>query len=525
MARILFTKTTNLLELDNINIRSFDLSNDSEDQNFALLKLVLDASISGVILTDNRLPDNPIFYCNRSFEKLTGYHRSEIIGHNCRFLQKDERNQEERLIIKNAVKNGDSCVVEIRNYKKDGTLFYNELYISPVKDDRGEIIYFMGFQNDVSRRKKAETALAYQQELMEKRIEERTKSLKENENFLESIVQTVRESLIVLDPNLNVLRVNEHFIKTFKVTYEDTEGRQLFDLGNGQWNIPALKELLQSILPTNNPVEEFEVEHDFPYIGRKVMILNANRIELEGRYKDQILIAIEDFTDRREIERRKDDFLSVASHELKTPLTTIKGLVQVMQRMMPLETTEKFRSVLTKTALYVDRLNRLIEELLDVSRIQTGNIQLLKEIFDFDKMVEDVVESIQLSTKSHVIKVDGSSDAKVLADESHITQVVTNLLSNAIKYSPDGRNIVINIAKITNYVRLSVTDHGMGITFDDQKKIFDRFFRVGEIQQRFPGMGIGLYICDQIIRNHEGTLWVESEPGKGSTFSFTIPLS
>jgi signal transduction histidine kinase len=416
-------------------------------------------------------------------------------------------------------------MVEIRNYKKDGTLFYNELYISPIKDDDGNVTNFIGVQNDITRRKIAEIGIMSHQDMMEKRIQERTKSLQENENFLLSIIHTVRESLIVLDPNYKVLTVNEHFIKTFKVSHHETEGKLLFDLGNGQWNIPALKDLLHNILPTNNPVEEFEVEHDFPYIGHKLMILNAHRIELEGQYKDQILIAIEDVTDRREIERRKDDFLSVASHELKTPLTTIKGLIQVVQKQMPIDANEKFKSLLEKTGVYVDRLNSLISELLDVSRIQTGNIELHKESCEFDNMVREAIEGIQIATKTHQINLIGSTSVSVFADESHIIQVITNLLSNAIKYAPENREVVVRLARITDYVKLSVTDKGMGISSNEQKKIFDRFYRVGETQKRYPGMGIGLYICDQIIKNHKGTLWVESEPGVGSTFSFTLPLS
>jgi len=192
------------------------------------------------------------------------------------------------------------------------------MYVSPIKNSEGAVDYFIGVQNDISRRKSAEEELRTNQAKLEQRVIERTQSLKENEEYLASIVQTVRESLIVLTPDYKVITVNDHFIRTFKVSKEETEGKSLFELGNGQWNIPELKHLLQQILPTNNPVIDFEVSHDFPHIGRKLMLLNAHRIELEGHYKDRILLAIEDITERRAIEQRKDDFLSIASHELKT---------------------------------------------------------------------------------------------------------------------------------------------------------------------------------------------------------------
>lgn len=501
----------------------FSLTDDSLKNNFDLLLKALDASISGIIITDNTQPDNPIVYCNTAFEEISGYHRNEIIGHNCRFLQADDRGQKERKILANAIKEGKECTVDIRNYRKNGDLFYNELYMSPVKDLNGIITHFIGVQNDVTERKKAEHDLRQQKAMVEQQVEERTLALKESEVFLQSIIETMREGLLVLDRDFKVLSANNHFLKTFKVTEEETVGKELYALGNNQWDIPRLKELLVKILPTNNPVVDFEVEHDFPHIGKKLMLLNAYRVELEGQFKDQILLAIEDITDRKEIERRKDDFLSIASHELKTPLTTIKGFLQIMAKDIPDTVPEKFTGMLGKVSVHVERLNNLISELLDVSRIQTGNIELHKATFDFDAMVVEVIDGLQAAAPGHKIILSGKSGATVDADESHIIQVLNNLISNAIKYSPDADKIDITISNVSNYVKLAVKDYGLGMTGEDKKRVFERFFRSSEIQKNFPGMGIGLYICDQIIKNHDGTLWVESEKGSGSTFSFTLP--
>jgi PAS domain S-box-containing protein len=501
----------------------FLFSGTSTNESLELLTKALDASISGIILTDNKQPDNPIVYCNVAFEKMTGYDRSDIIGHNCRFLQADDRHQKERDILRKCIDNSLECTVEIRNYKKNGDLFWNELYMAPVKDSLGEVTHFIGVQNDVTERKKSEQDLRQQKVLMERQIEERTLALRNNKAFLTSIIETVREGLLVLDPDFKVISANNHFTRTFKVTAEETVGKELYALGNNQWDIPALRELLIKILPTSNPVVDFEVEHDFPHIGRKLMLLNAYRIELEGQFKDQILLAIEDITDRKEIERRKDDFLSIASHELKTPLTTIKGYMQVLQKNVPVEAPEKFNTTLGKVSQYIDRLNNLIAELLDVSRIQTGNIELHEASIDFDKMVHDVVDGIQASAHNHRIILSGKTESTILADESHIIQVLNNLLSNAIKYGPESEIIEVYIANVSEFVKVSVKDYGVGMHSEDKKHVFERFFRGKDIQKRFPGMGIGLYVCDQIIKNHKGTLWVESEKGKGSTFSFTLP--
>lgn len=501
----------------------FEFSGNSINDNFDLLTKALDASVSGIIITDNGQSDNPIIYCNAAFEKISGYQRNEIIGHNCRFLQADDRNQNEREILAKSIRKGIGCKVEIRNYRKNGDLFWNELYMSPVMNTNNMVTHFIGVQNDITERRKVEHELRLQKAKIEQQVEERTVALRDSEAFLTSIIETVREGLLVLNPKFKVISANYHFLRTFKVTAEETLGKELYTLGNNQWDIPQLRELLITILPTNNPVVDFEVEYDFPHIGKKLMLLNAYRIELEGQFKDQILLAIEDITERKEIERRKDDFLSIAGHELKTPLTTIKGYMQILERNIHNEASDKFRYTLGKVSQYVERLNNLIAELLDVSRIQTGNIELHEASFEFDKMVTEVIDGIQGSAHHHQIFLTGKTNATVIADESHIMQVLTNLLSNAIKYGPDSKDIEVNISNVSEYVKVSIKDKGLGMSPEDRKRVFERFFRGNDVQKRFPGIGIGLYVCEQIIKNHKGTLWVESEKGKGSTFSFTIP--
>lgn len=490
-----------------------------------ILLAAVNSSLSGIIITDNEQSDNPIVFCNDAFERISGYKKQEIIGRNCRFLQGDDRNQEARQKLRDAVENGKSVKVDIRNYRKDGTLFHNELYMSPVKSGDGKVRFFIGVQNDVTRRKNAEETLVSERAHMEEELARRTKHIKENEEYLASIIETVRESLIVLSPEFEVLSVNEHFLRAFKVSPQETKGRRLFDLGNGQWNIEALKMLLNQVLPTSNPVIDFEVEHDFPHIGTKLMLLNAYRVELEGKYKDRILIAIEDITDRRAGERRKDDFLSIASHELKTPLTSIKGYVQLAGKLTSSNKVDKLPTVLEKAQKSIARLDNLILELLDVSRMQSGLVSLEFEETDFDKMVTDAIQEFKESNPGREITFTGTTGVHLMVDESHLVQVMVNLLSNAVKYSPDSSTINVEIGIVGDYVKFSVTDFGLGITMDDQKHIFERFFRVQNVQTKYPGMGIGLYICDHIIRNHKGMLWVDSVHGKGSTFSFTIPIN
>lgn len=436
----------------------------------------------------------------------------------------NDRHQKARQQIKSSIIKEEESRVVIRNYRKNGDLFWNELFISPVKDDNGKTTHFIGVQNDITPQKEAEHELREEKANVEKKVIERTKKLKEEEMFLSSIIQTVRESLLVLDENFHVLSANNHFLKTFKVSSEETIGKLLYELGNHQWDIELLKDLLIKILPTSNPVINFEVEHDFPYIGKKVMILNAYRIEFEGQYKDRILLAIEDASERREIEKRKDDFLSIASHELKTPLTTIKGLVQILQRFSGEGLSERYSETLNKVAVHVDRLNNLITDLLDTSKIQSGNIESHMESCDISDLVSNCVESFQIGEEGHKIILSGDDEIIVNIDESQITQVVNNIIANAVKYSPKSKSIYINISKVANFVKVSVKDEGLGISHNDKSRIFERFYRADSTQKQYPGMGIGLYVSQKIIDNHKGTIWVESELGHGSTFHFTLPL-
>lgn len=173
-----------------------------------MLESALNASSNGIVITDNTQPDNPIIYCNQSFTDMTGYSINEIIGRNCRFLQKNDRNQEANKILSEAILKGEGSQIDIRNYRKDGSMFWNELTISPVYDQSGAVTHFVGMQNDVSRRKVAEQTLILESKNLEKKILDHTKELQEHEQFLKGIVETIRESLIVLDPDLRIVLVN-----------------------------------------------------------------------------------------------------------------------------------------------------------------------------------------------------------------------------------------------------------------------------------------------------------------------------
>jgi len=220
-------------------------------------------------------------------------------------------------------------------------------------------------------------------------------------------------------------------------------------------------------------------------------------------------------------EQKKDEFLSIASHELKTPLTSVKAYLQLLQYTLEAD-LDKSKIYTEKAIQSVDRLKELISELLDVSKIQSGKLNLNLTTFNFNKMVNDCIEAIQYNGSKHMIVRSGKIADDFYGDEERLKQVLINLLSNAIKYSPDAQTVEVDLVEEGDEITVSVKDFGIGISHENLKRIFERYYRVEGLDIHFQGLGIGLFISMDIIQRHHGKLCVESEPGKGSTFYFTL---
>lgn len=232
-----------------------------------------------------------------------------------------------------------------------------------------------------------------------------------------------------------------------------------------------------------------------------------------------------DITDHKELQGQKDNFLGVASHELKTPITSIKAYAQVMQTIFNNSGDMKNGEMVGKMLRQVNRLNSLVEDLLNVTKINTGRLQFNYEEFDFNQMVEEVTEDVQRTSNKHLIKKQLKYRRMLSGDKDRICQVVTNLLTNAIKYSPDANEIVIYTEDHGTEVQLCVQDFGIGISPGKKDKVFEQFYRVsGSKEYTFPGLGLGLYISSEIVKRLGGRIWVTSVEGKGSTFCFSIPV-
>lgn len=246
-----------------------------------------------------------------------------------------------------------------------------------------------------------------------------------------------------------------------------------------------------------------------------------------GSQERRIVGVMYDITPRKILEQQKDEFISVASHELKTPVTSIKTYAEILKETFDPATDAESATLVDKLNMQVDRLTVLVHGLLDIARLSEGAIRLDLEPLRLDVVLRKCIEDAMPLAANHSIVFEAQEDHRtVSADRGRMALVINNFLSNAIKYSPGGGEILVRLDYTNKDARVRIRDNGIGITREAQERVFERFFREeGKATELYPGMGLGLYIAAQIIHHHHGTVDVNSEPGKGSEFTFTIPLA
>jgi len=496
---------------------------------------------------------------------------------------------------------------------------------------------------------------------------DRNAQLDSARNYTEGIINTIRDPLIILDKDLRVKRATGGFYTKFKVTKQETEGRYFYDLGNKQWDIPALRTLLESILPDKKVFADYEVTHVFPAIGRRVMCVNTRQLDnVNG--EPLILLAIEDMTDNRKVEeglaevellfkeskerlqlavdaaglgtwdynpltgeliwdhrckamfglsmgdeidqeqfldmihpedrehsekvlnvalsglnngeyeeefrtletserktkwikfkgkayfnaagiayrfvgtslditahklhevatiellKQKDDFISIASHELKTPITSLKGALQLIDKMKHDPSPKILNKLIELSTRSLNKVSLLIEDLLNASRFNQGDLHMNKTSIILSKVIEESCHHIRVAGLYNIVTT-GDLELEVFADAERIDQVIINFVNNAIKYAPEELKILIHIEKVGPVAKVSVSDNGPGIPADKLPHLFERYYRVDSSGLQYSGLGLGLYISAEIIKKNDGNIGVDSKVGFGSTFWFTLPLS
>ncbi|WP_293741422.1 ATP-binding protein [uncultured Pedobacter sp.] len=293
---------------------------------------------------------------------------------------------------------------------------------------------------------------------------------------------------------------------------------------NLQPSVETLKKVYQTGISYHADQEEFLVIIDGKE-QKRWFSFTYKPIKDSNEQVYAIIHAATDVTKLVQLQQQKDEFLGIASHELKTPVTSIKAYAQVLERMIRSEGDEKKATMVRKMDQQLNRLTGLIGDLLDVTKIQSGKMTFNPIEFDFDAVVEDIVDEMQHISSKHKIICNLESNAIVFADKERIGQVITNFLSNAIKYSTDADEIDVATHSQDGEVILSVRDYGIGISEDLQHLVFDQFYRVdGNLQHTYPGLGLGLYISAEIIKSEGGRIWVESTVGEGATFFFALKI-
>ncbi len=357
--------------------------------------------------------------------------------------------------------------------------------------------------------------------------------------FAETLVAESPAALLVVDPDLRVVTATESFCKTFRVSKAETEGVHLYDLGNRQWDIPRLRQVLEQILPEKAEVRDYEVSHDFEQLGRRVMRVHARRMS-RGDFPPYILLNIEDLTECKTVEEalkvradeltreneRRNEFLAMLGHELRNPLSAMTHGLDLLALVR--EDAARLEEIRRMMARQARRLGSMLDQLLDVARVTSGKIQMAKVLVDLAEAVQAAVEAVTPLVEAHkhelAVSVPPGRGVIVQGDLARLTQVVENLLNNAAKYTEDGGKINLTIESDEDWVRLRVRDTGIGMDAELLPHIFELFTQGPRTLDRSAGgLGLGLPLVKRVVEMHGGSVEASS-PGRGQGSAFVVTL-
>lgn len=346
---------------------------------------------------------------------------------------------------------------------------------------------------------------------------------------LDAVLEFSADGVVIMDAAHRIMTFNHALVQMTGIAAADALGKTFEDvivLGNRRAGM-LLSEAEANGWPLTGAALPLLVEADILRAGGKPVsaeIYFTALIDRDGKLAN-IIADVRDISRFREADAMKSTFMSVVSHELKTPVALIKGYSSTLNRQDAKWDEEVVRNGLHVIEEESDRLAKLIDDLLDASRVEAGGLKLIPVELDIDALARDVVRKMQPQLKTHRLIADLPIDLPLVhADESRITQVLRNFITNAVKYSPDGGEVRIGSHVTPREVVISVADQGSGIPPDEQKNLFTRFYRADNaLTRKTQGAGLGLYLCKAIIDAHNGRIWVESDGKSGSTFSFSLP--
>jgi len=369
-----------------------------------------------------------------------------------------------------------------------------------------------------------------------KELEAAKISAVEAREYAENIINTLREPLIALDQDLRVVTASRSFYDFFKVKPEDTIGQLIYDLGNKQWDIPKLRELLETILPQKTTFDNYEVEHDFATIGRRIMLLNARQVKRPLGKGRVILLAIEDITERKKAEtelkvqtqqleyanKELESFSYSVSHDLRAPLRAIEGYSQMFMKKYRSTLGEDATRMITVIRSNTKMMENLIESLLSLSKVQKTSMSISE--INMDELAKEVWNEIWAANKERELELMTTEILPGYGDQTLIRQVLSNLISNAVKFTNNQKPGIIEMSSHSESDKIiyCLKDNGAGFDMAYYYKLFGVFQRLHS-NEEFEGTGIGLATVRRIINRHGGRVWAESKVNEGATFCFSLP--
>jgi two-component system CheB/CheR fusion protein len=362
--------------------------------------------------------------------------------------------------------------------------------------------------------------------------------------YYKEITETVSQPFIILENNLNVVTANLAFYRKFKVAKNNTEGKRIYELGNGQWNSLELRNLLENILPAHKVLTNYVVKDNFPKLGPRIFLLNARQVDR----KQLILISLEDITnalklklDQEEMTRNiiiqrdklqelndaKEEFISLASHQLRTPATVVKQYIGMLQMGYAGQLTKEQLSMLGIAYKSNERQLEIIEDLLRVAKVDAGKVYVDKSYCNIIEQIDQALESqsVLFSDRQQIVVFHRPKNSiMAMIDHKLLLMVFDNILDNASKYSRKNTKITIDIQQNKKNISVIIKDEGVGIRKTDLNKLFNKFTRIDNpLSTYVKGTGLGLYWVKKILDLHGGTIEVKSKINVGTVFKITIP--
>lgn len=522
------------------------------DRQQAMLAAIIGSSDDAII---SKGLDSIILSWNKAAEKLFGYTEAEAVGRHIFLIIPEHLRSEEVMIINNLKEGKRIEHFRTERVKKDGTLVPISLTISPIIDSHGNIIGASKIARDITKEKEAEQLIHQYAHSLEI-INEVGKKISSKLDY-HSILQLVTDATVeTTGAAFGAFFANKTDLsgQTYMLYALSGAPKEAFE----KFPMPRNTEIFgktfsgEGILRSDNITKDPHYGKNTPYNGMPpghlpvvsylaVPVKSPKGIVIGGLFLGhpkeavfkeeherivsaiavQAAIALDNsqlYEDIQQLSSKKDEFVVIASHELKTPLTTLSGYLEIAEK-----NPDMLADFVPKMRKQVRRLDKMISELLDISRIRAGKHSFKIEEYSLRKLVQDSIEVV--SPKDHRIQVElPIDDVMVAVDANKIIQVLVNLVSNAVKYSSPGSPIDVRVIILGDKIHVSVTDKGEGIPAEHLTKIFNQFYRITKSTEKVDGMGLGLFICKEIMDMHSGQIWAESEVGKGSTFHISFPI-